>query len=206
MGLYTHCILPRGMNKAMNTPEHQALRARTTEGLWGDVLELGFGSGLNVPFYPDAVDRVWVAEPSTVGMALAKDRIAARQIPIELTSLDGARLPLEDNSIDSALSSWTLCTIPDLPTALAEVRRVLKPGARFHFVEHGLSCDADIARWQNRMNWAQRLYAGGCNLNRPIRSELEEAGWQIESLDNFYMDAGFKSQSYMYQGIAINPA
>ncbi len=205
MSIYRNCILPRGMNKAMSTPEHQTLRERTTVGLHGEVLELGFGSGLNVEFYPDDVSRVWVAEPSKVGMSLAADRIAARGIPVEVTSLDGARLPLADDTIDSALSSWTLCTIPDLPKALAEVRRVLKPGAAFHFVEHGLSPDVNVAKWQRRMNWAQRIYAGGCNLNRPIRTELVEAGFEIDSLENFYMEAGFKSQSYMYQGIARNP-
>jgi len=205
MGLYKNCILPRGMDKAMSTPEHQTLRAQTTTGLHGDVLELGFGSGLNVEFYPDAVTRVWVAEPSKVGMSLAAERISERGIEIEVSSLDGARLPLDDNSIDSALSSWTLCTIPDLATALAEVRRVLKPGGAFHFVEHGLSPDVKVAKWQNRMNWAQRIYAGGCNLNRPIRIDLQEAGFEIEDMRNFYMESGRKSQSYTYQGIARNP-
>ena len=204
MGLYKNCILPRGMDKAMSTPEHQGLRAQTTTGLRGEVLELGFGSGLNVEFYPDAVRRVWVAEPSKVGISLAAERIEARQIPIEFVSLDGATLPLADNSIDSALSSWTLCTIPNLGQALAELRRVLKPGAPFHFVEHGLSPDIKVARWQRRMNWAQRIYAGGCNLNRKICEELVVAGFRIESLENFYMESGFKSQSYTYQGVAIN--
>jgi ubiquinone/menaquinone biosynthesis C-methylase UbiE len=193
------------MDKAMSTPEHMELRAQTTIGLVGDVLELGFGSGLNVEHYPDDVSRVWVAEPSKVGMSLAAERIAASDVHIEITSLDGAKLPLADDSIDSALSSWTLCTIPDLQQALAEVRRVLRPGGAFHFVEHGLSHEPTVAKWQNRMNWAQRIYAGGCNLNRPIRADLIEAGFEIESMENFYMDSGFKSQSYMYQGIARNP-
>jgi len=205
MGLYKDFILPRGMDKAMSTAEHQVLREQTTAGLFGDVLELGFGSGLNVAHYPDEIERVWVAEPSTVGMALAAERIDIRGIPIEVVSLDGACLPLADASIDGALSSWTLCTIPDLQQALAEVRRVLRPGGALHFVEHGLSGDSKVARWQHRMNWAQRIYAGGCNLNRPIRQELLDAGFEIESLENFYMGSGFKSQSYIYQGVARNP-
>lgn len=205
MGIYNDWVLPRLVNRVLGTPEHDALRRQTARDLHGEVLELGFGSGLNLPFYPDGVIKAWVVEPSSEGYRLAKDRIAACGFPVEFSSLDGELLPLPQDSIDAVLSSWTLCTIPDLPRALAEARRVLKPGRRFHFVEHGLSDDRKLARWQHRLNWAERTFGGGCNLNRQIDVFFRDAGFELESFDKFQMPGGLAVQSTIYVGTARNP-
>ena len=205
MGMYNDWILPRLVNRILGKPENEFLRQRTTRDLHGDVLEVGFGSGLNLPFYPAGVTKIWVVEPSSEGYRLAKGRIAERGIPVEFSSLDGESLPLGRDSVDSVLSTWTLCTIPDLAQALAEVRRVLKPGHRFHFVEHGLSDDRKLARWQHRLNWAEKAFGGGCNLNRQIDAFLRDAGFELESFDKFQMEGGLAVQNTIYIGTARNP-
>jgi ubiquinone/menaquinone biosynthesis C-methylase UbiE len=139
MGFYGEQIVPRIVNVACGTKAMSPLRRRACAGLTGETVELGFGSGLNVPFYPAAVTKVYAVEPADLGWKLAGARLAASSTPIERAGLDGQSLPFPDDRFDSALSTWTLCTIPDVATALREVRRVLKPGATFHFVEHGLA-------------------------------------------------------------------
>ncbi|WP_425297232.1 class I SAM-dependent methyltransferase, partial [Nocardia abscessus] len=138
------------------------LRERACAGLHGRVVEIGFGSGLNVPFYPAPVASVRAVEPADLGWRLASGRVAAATVPIERAGLDGQALPFADNTFDCALSTWTMCTIPDIATALAEVRRVLVPGGTLHFVEHGLAPDEKVRVWQNRLNPVQkRLFGGG---------------------------------------------
>jgi ubiquinone/menaquinone biosynthesis C-methylase UbiE len=174
-------------------------------GLEGEVLEVGFGSGLNVAHYPPTVTRVRAVEPSMVGRALAADRIAASPIPVEYVGLDGARIPLDDESVDHALSTWTLCTIPDVEGALAEILRVLRPGGTFHFLEHGRSPDANVAKWQDRLDPMQQRLFGGCHLNRPIDDLLRACGLQVSAIENYSM-RGPKPFGYMYEGIAAKPA
>src|SRR5690606_25317861 len=128
------------------------LRAQVCGGLSGRVVEIGFGSGLNVPFYPPSVQSVSAVEPADLGWKLAGKRVAAATVPIERAGLDGQSLPFADNSFDAAVSTWTMCTIPDIDAALAEVRRVLVPGGTLHFVEHGLAPDAKVQAWQHRLN------------------------------------------------------
>ena len=147
---------------------NRELRQRVCEGLQGDVLEIGFGSGHNVPFYPGAVTSVAAVEPADVGWKLAAERVAASGVPIRRTGIDGQSLPLPDDSCDTALTTWTLCTIPDAAAALREVRRVLKPGGRLHFVEHGLAPDERVRVWQHRLEPMQKRLFGGCHLTRPI--------------------------------------
>ena len=151
MGFYGERVLPRIINVACNTKTLAPLRHRVCEGLTGDVVEIGFGSGLNVPHYPSTVTRVAAVEPSERAWGLAERRLAATAIPVQRSGLDGQSLPFADDSFDSALSSWTMCTIPDVAAALAELRRVLKPGGTLHFLEHGLAPDEPVRRWQRRI-------------------------------------------------------
>ncbi len=139
MGFYERRVLPRVLNVACGTKVVEPLRRRVCDGLAGEVVEIGFGSGLNIPFYPGAVTRVAAVEPSDLGWQLAGQRLKAASLPVQRSGLDGRSLPFEDDSYDAALFTWTLCTIPDAAAALCEVRRVLKPGGTLHFVEHGLA-------------------------------------------------------------------
>ena len=149
VGLYGDHVLPRMINCLCGLKMNDPLRERTCDGLEGDVVEIGFGSGLNIPFYPASVSRVAAVEPADIGWKLAQKRLAATQVPVERSGLDGQSLPFPDDSFDSALSTWTMCTIPDIDAALAEVRRVLKPGGKLHFIEHGLAPDEPVQRWQH---------------------------------------------------------
>jgi ubiquinone/menaquinone biosynthesis C-methylase UbiE len=155
-------------------------------GLHGEVVEIGFGSGHNVPFYPDSVERVAAIEPSQLGWKLAQDRLSASTVTVEQSGPDGQSLPFADNSFDAALSTWTLCTIPDPVLALTEVRRVLRPGGTLHFLEHGLAPDASVQRWQRRLEPLQKRLAGGCHLTRPILDLLQTAGFSVEQVEVFY--------------------
>jgi ubiquinone/menaquinone biosynthesis C-methylase UbiE len=186
MGLYREQVLPRIVNAACGLKAVEPLRSRVCEGLEGDVVELGFGSGLNVPFYPATVTRVSAVEPADVGWKLADKRLRGTSVPVERAGLDGQSLPFADNSYDAALSTWTLCTIPDVAAALAEVRRVLKPGGTLHFLEHGLAPDESVRRWQHRLEPLQKRMFGGCHLTRPIAGLLTSAGFEITELDVFY--------------------
>jgi ubiquinone/menaquinone biosynthesis C-methylase UbiE len=206
MGFYETQVLPRAIDLMLGTKEFgRVIRARACAGLHGDVLELGFGSGLNVPYYPPEVAGVWTVDPSKVGMKLAAKRIAASSVPVHEGGLDGERLDFPDDRFDTALSTMTLCTIPDAEAALRELRRVLKPGGSFHFAEHGLAPDEKIARAQHRFDpWEQR-FAGGCHLARDMRALVTDAGFESEDLDTKYIK-GPKAWSYMYIGRARNPS
>ena len=150
------------------------IRSRVASGLKGDVLEVGFGSGLNVPHYPTAVDRVLAVDPAVVGRQLAAGRVTASAVPVEYVGLDGASLSVDATTIDSVLVTWTLCTIPEVGAALEEMYRVLRPGGQLHFVEHGLSPELGVAKWQHRLTPLQRKVAGGCHLNRPIDQLIQQ--------------------------------
>jgi ubiquinone/menaquinone biosynthesis C-methylase UbiE len=202
MGIYQDQLLPRFTNKVMNRRDLQPIRDRVCAGLDGEVLEIGFGSGLNVPHYPPAVNRVRVVDPATLGRRLAAARVAASPVPVEYVGLDGQAIPLDPASIDHVVSTWTLCTIPDVERALGEVRRVLRPGGSLHFVEHGLSPDARVARWQDRLTPLQRLLAGGCHLNRPIGRIIAGSGLELAGLTNYYVQ-GPKSMGYSFEGRAV---
>jgi SAM-dependent methyltransferase len=205
VGVYGDRVLPRVVNVACGVKTVRPLRRRVCAGLEGDVVELGFGSGHNVPFYPPAVARVAAVEPADLGWKLAQKRVGASGVPVERSGLDGQSLPFPDDSFDTALSTWTLCTIPDLPAALAEVRRVLKPSGTFHFLEHGLAPDEKVRRWQHRLNALQNRLFGGCNLNRPIVNLLRGAGFTITEVDVFYEEGAPKFMAADSLGVAVSP-
>jgi len=204
MGLYGEHVLPRIINVACGLKGAEPLRRRVCDGLEGDVVEIGFGSGLNVPFYPEAVTRVAAVEPADVGWKLAEKRLRATSVPVHRSGLDGQSLPFPHAAYDAALSTWTLCTIPDVATALAEVRRVLKPGGKLHFVEHGLAPDERVRRWQHRLEPAQKRIFGGCHLTRPVVDLLTAAGFTITELDVFYEDGAPKIMGADSLGVAVS--
>ncbi len=204
VGIYNDQVVPRLVEVACGIKANDKLRAQVCGGLSGRVVEIGFGSGLNVPFYPPAVRSVSAVEPADLGWKLAEKRVAAATVPIERAGLDGQSLPFADNSFDAAVSTWTMCTIPDIDAAMAEIRRVLVPGGTLHFVEHGLAPDAKVRAWQHRLNPIQNAVAGGCNLNRDIRAMVENAGFEIRDIDIFY---GGRPKFMVAQtiGVAVSP-
>lgn len=208
MGWWTEHVVPRLADRALRAPEIFELRAQACQGLRGHVLELGFGSGLNVAAWPPEVTAVDVVEPSDVGWAMSAPRRERADIPITRVGLDGEVITAPDASYDAVLSTFTLCTIPDPGRALAEVRRVLRPEGRFHFLEHGLSPEPQVARWQHRLEPAQRRLAGGCHLSRDVPALVRAAGLEITAVEARYLPgpAVAKPWSYGYLGQAVRVA
>jgi ubiquinone/menaquinone biosynthesis C-methylase UbiE len=204
VGLYTDQILPRAINLVMRGGALAGPRARAAAGLDGEVLEIGFGSGLNIPYYPPGLKRVRAVDPAVTGRKLAAGRAEACAVPIEYVGSDAEALPAADASVDHVLSTWTLCTIPDVARALAEIRRVLRPGGTFCFVEHGLAPDARTARLQRRLTPIQRRAFGGCHLDRRIDQLVATAGLELTRLDTYYMK-GPRALGYTFEGVAIRP-
>jgi SAM-dependent methyltransferase len=201
MGLYEDRVLPRLVDLCCGGKAFDKLRARVCAPLAGEVLEVGFGSGRNVPHYPRSVTRVLAVDPSLRGRDLARERLAASPIPVEFVGLDGQQLPLEDGSVDHVLCTWSLCTIPEPGQALDEIRRVLRPGGQLHFIEHGLAPRADIARWQHRLTPIQRRVAGGCHLDRPIDTLIAGAGFELAACTT-YFGGRPKTFTFFYEGRA----
>lgn len=203
MGLYDDRVLPHVINVVMNTKQTRTIRQRVCADLEGEVLEIGFGTGHNLPFIPTDVTRLLAVEPSGRSVALARERIAATPVEVDVVGLDGQRLPVDDDSVDAVLCTWSLCTIPDGVAAVREARRVLRPGGRFHFIEHGAAPDAKVRRWQDRLNPIQNRIGGGCNLNRDIAGIVEAGGFTITKLDRYYSPGEPKVFGSMYEGTAV---
>jgi ubiquinone/menaquinone biosynthesis C-methylase UbiE len=204
VGLYGEQILPRVQHKVMDVKRLREARSRVCDGLAGTVVEVGFGTGLNVRYYPPEVTKVIAIEPSHVCMRIAEPRIARSATPVEYGGLTGEQLDLPSGEFDMVLSTWTLCTIPNLEAALGEARRVLRPGGSFHFIEHGHAPDEKTARWQARIEPLWKTVAGGCHLTRPIADFIEKAGFEIERLDTYYFKGQPRPFGYTYEGKAVS--
>ncbi len=205
MGLWAKQVVPRIVDVALRTDDVARWRRRCMEGLAGVVVEPGFGSGLNVPHYPSGVTKVFAVDPSKLGQKLAAKRVAASPVEIEPVGLTGEQLPLNDDSCDAGLLTFTLCTIPDHMAALAELRRVIRPGGTLHFLEHGLADDESVQRWQHRITPIQKRVADGCHLNRSIVADIEAAGFDIEWSDARFVGRP-KSAAWFTVGRAVNSA
>jgi ubiquinone/menaquinone biosynthesis C-methylase UbiE len=201
MGWYGDQVLPRIVNCAMRNSAFEQVRARVAARLDGEVLEIGFGSGLNVPHYPRDLTMVRAVDPATTGRRLAAARVARSAVPIEFAGLDAGSLPADNGSVDHVLSTWTLCTVPDPGQALAEIWRVLKPGGSLHFAEHGLAPDLKVAKMQRRLTPIQRRVFGGCHLDRPIDDLVNAAGLHMTRLETYYMQ-GPRAVGYTFEGTA----
>jgi len=201
VGFYRQQVVPRLVDRMCGGRQMRPWRERAVEGLTGRVVEIGFGSGLNVDLYPPGVDEVLAIEPAAVALRLSDARTARSTVPVRRIGLDGQAIALDDNSCDSALSTFTLCTIPDAHRALEELRRVLRPGAHLHFLEHGLSPDPSIATWQRRLEPLQRRLADGCHLTREPDVMIKEAGFTLLSIDQRYAP-GPKPFAWFTVGVA----
>ncbi len=203
MGLWANQVVPRVLNASRGAALAD-LRRRACAGLHGDVVEIGFGSGQNLSFYPPEVRRVCAVEPSPVAWRLAGRHLRSTTAPVELAGTDAQELSAPDARFDCALSTLSLCTIPDPDAALAEIARVLRPGGTLHFLEHGLAPDARTATWQRRLEpWSRRL-TGGCRLTRPIADHLEQSPLEVVQLEAFFAGPATPF-SYAYLGRARRP-
>jgi len=206
VGFYAERVVPYLVHLAMRQDTLVPYRQRVISQAEGRVLEIGIGSGLNVPFYTPAASSVVGLEPSPRLLAMAKERRGqSSNARHRLVEASAEAIPLESRSVDTVVTTWTLCTIPDVQQALREMRRVMTRDGRLLFVEHGRSPDAAVRRWQDRLNPIWRPIAGGCNLNRPITELLEQAGFRIERVETGY-GKGPRPMAFMYEGVARNTA
>jgi len=202
MGLYSRYVLPWALHLAMQTPDASRLRRRVIPDARGRVLELGIGSGLNLPFYGKDVENVTGIDPSSRLLALAEKRAREAPFMVHLREAGAEKLRFEDASFDTVVSTWTLCSIPDVAAALAETRRVLRPDGVFLFVEHGRAGEASVRALQNRLTPVWRRCAGGCHLNRDIAVLIEDSGLVIRAIDTGYLVHGPRFLTWHYRGRA----
>ncbi len=203
MNFYSRVIFPRLLEWGMSGAEMARCRQALLADVTGNVLEIGFGTGLNLPHYPSQIEKLTTVDANPGVNVLAQKRIQASAIAVNNQVLNGEHLPMADNTFDSVVSTWTLCSIAQVDQALQEIYRVLKPGGKFFFLEHGLSPEPQIQRWQNRLTPLQKVIADGCHLNRHIQDLIEDTQLQIVKLDKFYLDGLPKVGGYMYKGIAV---
>lgn len=201
MSFYDKWILPRLVDFAMRNKEATRYRSQVVPQARGVVLEIGVGSGLNLPFYGPGVEQFYGLDPSEALLVMARKKARAITFPIDFLAQSGEEIPLDDAAIDTVVTTWTLCSIPDPAQALKEMRRVLKPGGTLLFAEHGLAPEAGVRGWQQRLNPVWSRMTGGCNLNRKMDHLILTAGFQIAELDTAYAK-GPRPMSYIYSGRA----
>lgn len=203
MGLYSRYILPKVVHFTCGLKPNMRQREKVVPHARGRVLEVGIGSGLNLPYYDSAkVTKVWGLDPSPEMTQMARRAAASLPFEVEFIGLPGDEIPLEDNSVDTVVVTYTLCTISDTTPALRQISRVLRPGGELIFCEHGAAPDASVRRWQDRLNPIWKRLGGGCNLNRPIPTIIEAGGFRIKSLDTMYIP-GWRPASFNYWGTAV---
>ncbi len=201
MGFYSDVILPRLCDLAMRNKQLVPFRERVIGAAEGRVLEIGVGSGMNLPFYRPSVREVLALEPAPRLLTMARSASHASSMPVSFLEASAEAIPLDQHSVDTIVTTWTLCSIPQAATALAEMRRVLRPGGKLLFVEHGRAPDAIVRWWQDRLTPVWRSISGGCHLNRPIQAMIEGARFRIDRIETGYMP-GPKPMTFMYEGSA----
>lgn len=203
MGLYGKYILPKVVHFTCGLKPQMRQREKVVPRVRGRVLEVGVGSGLNFPFYDSTkVTKVWGLDPSPEMTRMAEQRARSLRFEVEFIGLPSEAIPLDDDSVDTVLVTYTLCTIPDTIPALQQMRRVLRPGGELVFCEHGAAPDASVRRWQDRLNPLWKRFGGGCHLNRPIPTLIEAGGFRIKALETMYIP-GWRPASFNYWGAAI---
>ncbi|MDA0841025.1 MAG: class I SAM-dependent methyltransferase [Planctomycetota bacterium] len=203
MGLYADYIFPVCCDTMMSAPDLERIRKYALENVAGEILEIGFGTGLNLPHYPAGVEKITAVEVSEGMNRKSLKRIEESGIEVDCKILDGKELPMANESFDCIVSTWTLCSIKEIDSAMNEIYRVLRPGGRLVFVEHGLSNERRVQRWQNFFNPFQKVFAVGCHLNRNMRAIIEKPGFSFENIREFYMENVPKPLGYTYQGLAV---
>ncbi|WP_065755031.1 class I SAM-dependent methyltransferase [Bradyrhizobium paxllaeri] len=201
MAFYSDVILPRLCDLAMRNKQLRPYRERVIGAAEGRVLEIGIGSGLNLPFYRPPVKEVLALEPAPKLIAMAWQAARDPAMPVNFVEASAEAIPLDDRSVDTVVTTWTLCSIPDAAMALTEMRRVLRSNGKLLFVEHGMAPDKNVRRWQDWLTPAWKCISGGCHLNRPISSMIEGAGFRIDRVETGYMP-GPKAMAFMYEGSA----
>lgn len=200
MGFYSDVILPRLCDLAMRNKQLVPYRERVIRAAEGRVLEIGAGSGRNLPFYGPSAKQILALEPSSKLVEMARS-VPHQEIPVTFLGASAETIPLDDHTVDTVVTIWSLCTIPKAAAAVGEARRVLRPGGRLLFVEHGLSPDKSVRWWQDRLTPAWKSVSGGCHLNRPIQALIERAGFRMDRIETGYMP-GPKPMTFMYEGSA----
>lgn len=206
MGLYHHCVFPYLLDFAMSSKAFRKPRSRTLAHASGRILEIGFGTGMNLQYYPPGVQRIEAIDPDVDLDRFSQPRIAAANIAVDFHHLDAEHLPFAGDSFDTIVCTLTLCSIPDVVHALDEIHRVLKPGGQFLFLEHGLSPDPAVARWQHRCTPLQRRIGGGCHLNRDTSQLVQGSGLRLRDLEHYYLRRVPRFVGYMSEGWAIKTA
>jgi len=205
VGLYSQVLFPLGYDCFVRCTHIEKKRSELIPTARGRVLEIGIGTGLNLPYYDKAVSDVTGIDPNPGMLRQLGKKLDRGRLRADVVRAGGERLPFVSESFDTIVSTHTLCSIPRLPDALREVRRVLKPDGRFLFFEHGLSPDEKVARWQNRLNRVQQIWAVGCRLNVPMKAEIEAAGFHFQELRQYYIEGNPKPVGFMYEGVAVKP-
>jgi ubiquinone/menaquinone biosynthesis C-methylase UbiE len=203
MGFYSRLIFPRLCDWAMSTPEFAQLRKNVLAEAKGEILEIGFGTGLNLGHYPEQVRALAAVDPGATMTRIAQARIEKSRIDVDLRNQSAESLPFDAERFDCVVCTWTLCSIPDVRAAVGEVRRVLKPGGRFVFVEHGLSDEPSVQRWQRRLNPIQRRIGAGCRLDLDVEAAVRSQPFREVIVDRFLMQKAPRTHGTMYKGMAV---